>query len=263
MVNTWSKRNFFGPTDSGPHIYRDRNIGMSHAVGSEQGRTVLLVHGASHQGASWRTLQTELTALGIDSVTVDLPSASPDLADLYADAAVIRSAVDALGPVTVVCHSYGGMPTTQALVGATNVERIVYLTAYMPAPGMTLIDLVENDEDDTDWTIDNDETTIRAVDPRALFYNRCSQQVADDALQDLSPHALVSFTQPATVAAWQSVPSSYIVCTDDHAIPASAQRRMAAQADETFTIDSDHSPFLSAPVETAALLAGLIDRQRV
>ena len=34
---------------------------------------------------------------------------------------------------------------------------------------------------------------------------------------------------------------------------------MAAQADEMFVIDSDHSPFLSYPERTAALVATLVD----
>jgi len=68
----------------------------------------------------------------------------------------------------------------------------------------------------------------------------------------------VSFTQPVTRAAWQGIPASYVVCTDDHAIHPDLQRRMAAQAEEVFVMDSDHSPFLSYPRETAELLAGIV-----
>ena len=102
---------------------------------------VLLVHGANHRRSSWRFLQGALAERGIHSVTVDLPTSSPALADLHADADVIREAVARHGATVVACHSYGGMPTTEALVGNTSVERIVYLTAWMPRPGMSLLDL--------------------------------------------------------------------------------------------------------------------------
>ena len=225
-------------------------------------QTVLLVHGAGHRGSSWRALQGALAGRGIRSVTVDLPSASPALADLHADADVIREAVLRHGATIVVCHSYGGMPTTEALVGNASVERIVYLAAWMPRPGMSLLDLSDNG-DDADghdlWQLSADGTTIGATDPTTLFYNRCSPAVAEAAIRDLAPQSFASFTQEVTGAAWHTIPATYIVCEDDNAIAPDLQRAMAAQADEVFVIDSDHSPFLSYPERTAALVATLVD----
>ena len=224
--------------------------------------TVLLVHGANHRGSSWRALQDALAGRGIESVTVDLPSASPALADLHADADVIREAVARHGATVVVCHSYGGMPTTQALVGNTSVERIVYLTAWMPRPGMSLLDLSDDgDDDDSElhWQLSADESTIGASDPATLFYNRCPPDVAEAAIRELAPQSFVSFTQAVTGAAWHTIPATYIVCEDDNAIAPHLQRAMAEQADEVFVIDSDHSPFLSFPQRTAALVATLVD----
>jgi pimeloyl-ACP methyl ester carboxylesterase len=40
------------------------------------------------------------------------------LGDMRDDAAAIRAAIDAIGgPVVVVSHSYGGVPSTQAAAG--------------------------------------------------------------------------------------------------------------------------------------------------
>ena len=54
------------------------------------------------------------------------------------DADVIKRAAEMLiaqgKEVVVVCHSYGGTPTTQALVGV-DVKRIVYLTVIVPRVG--------------------------------------------------------------------------------------------------------------------------------
>ena len=225
--------------------------------------TVLLVHGANHRGSSWRALQGALAGRGIHSVTVDLPSASPALADLHADAQVIREAVARHSATVVVCHSYGGMPTTEALVGNTSVERIVYLTAWMPRPGMSLLDLSDDGNDDPEgedlWQLSADGATIGATDPTTLFYNRCTPDVAEAAMRDLTPQSFASFTQGVTGAAWHTIPATYIVCDDDNAIAPDLQRAMAAQADEVFVLDSDHSPFLSYPERTAALVATLVD----
>ena len=221
---------------------------------------VLLVHGASHRSSSWHLLERALAARGIRCATVDLPSASPELGDLHADVEAIRSALDAVPahePVTVICHSYGGMPSTEAVAGSSSVSRIVYLAAYMPDAGETLLDLVD-EGDDSDWAISDDGLTISAVDPARLFYNRCPPAVAAEAIRNLAPQSLASFEQSVQDAAWRDIPSSYVVCTDDRAIPPHVQRRMAARATTTTSIDSDHSPFLSMPDRLADLLVELL-----
>jgi hypothetical protein len=41
------------------------------------------------------------------------------------------------------------------------------------------------------------------------------------------------------------VPSTYIVCDQDRAVPPEMQRWMAERAGRVLTYDTDHSPFLS------------------
>ena len=53
------------------------------------------------------------------------------------------------------------------------------------------------------------------------------------------------------------MPSTYIVCTDDQILSVSAQEQMAANANRTIRIDSDHSPFLSCPRTLAEVLSGI------
>ena len=78
----------------------------------------------------------------IDVHTVTLTSSGDDpaaLRDMYADAEVIAQAAAAIdGPVVVVAHSYGGIPTTQALPYARNVRRIIYLAAFQLHAGESL-----------------------------------------------------------------------------------------------------------------------------
>ena len=85
--------------------------------------SLLIVPGAWHKPDHFRALVDELS--GIDVHTVTLTSSGDDpaaLRDMYADAEVIAQAVAAIdGPVVVVAHSYGGVPTTQGLPNARNV----------------------------------------------------------------------------------------------------------------------------------------------
>ena len=54
-------------------------------------------------------------------------------------------------------------------------------------------------------------------------------------------------------------PRAYIECTDDNALPLKMQRKMQAAlpCDPVITMDSDHSPFLSAPADLTAHLIAL------
>ncbi len=77
---------------------------------------LLLVHGAWHGSWCWDLLVPELVARGWTPSAVDLPSASGSPgAGVREDAEVVREAIAALsGPVTVLAHSYAGVPVGEA-----------------------------------------------------------------------------------------------------------------------------------------------------
>jgi pimeloyl-ACP methyl ester carboxylesterase len=66
-------------------------------------------------------------------------------------------------------------------------------------------------------------------------------------------------TQPLTNAAWRAVPSTYVVCEQDQAIPPFAQEAMAKRAETVLRMDAGHSPFLSHRQELAGLLRPILD----
>ena len=103
--------------------------------------SVLVVPGAWHKPDHFRLLVDELS--GIDVHTVTLTSSGDDpaaLRDMHADADVIARAAAAIeGPVVVVAHSYGGVPTTQAFRQAGNVARIIYVAAFQLLAGESLV----------------------------------------------------------------------------------------------------------------------------
>ena len=64
---------------------------------------------------------------------------------------------------------------------------------------------------------------------------------------------------PCTYAAWRDVPSTYLYCLQDAAIPIEIQKAMvegtaSGTGIKTETVDASHSPFLSKPDEVTAAI---------
>ncbi|MEE6257859.1 alpha/beta hydrolase [Plantactinospora sonchi] len=222
--------------------------------------SLLLVHGAWHGPWAWQPLIEQLA--DIDVHTVTLPSSGHDpaaLGDLYEDAAVVKAAVAAInGPVTVVAHSYGGAPVTEALDAADNVRRIVYLAAFQLDVGDSLFSSAGGVAPPW-WEVHEDATLkaggyIRALRPLETFYGDVDPETAEEAVSRLGLQSSASTEQPVTRAAWHTIPSTYIVCEADNALPPFAQEIMAKRAERVRRMNSAHSPFLSQPAELAALI---------
>ncbi|HEY3613217.1 MAG TPA: alpha/beta fold hydrolase, partial [Gaiellales bacterium] len=104
------------------------------------------------------------------------------------------------------------------------------------------------------WITSEDGRTILPDDPLHTFYADCPPDVAARAAAAIAPQRKDAFRQELRAAAWQSVPSTYVVCMRDNALPPAAQERMSERAGTVSHIDSSHSPFLSRPAEVAAII---------
>lgn len=231
---------------------------------------VLLVHGAWHGAWCWSATQAELDRLGVPSWAIDLPGhgLSPEpLGDLDADAACVAAALTAIGEdVVLVGHSYGGGVITAAatrhLAAGGTVGHLVYLTAFVVADGESVGGLAASlPREDVGLGAAmqrHDDGTI-SIGPPALaadvFYGHCSSGAAAAAFARLSRQTAASFAQTVSGDPRATTPSTYVVCTDDRAIHPNHQRTMAKRCGETVELATDHSPFMSMPAETAALLA--------
>ena len=66
------------------------------------------------------------------------------------------------------------------------------------------------------------------------FYHRCFIEEADWATARLRTMPMSVLTAPPPVSpAWQFLPSTYIVCTDDRILSRTAQEQMAGNAGRT------------------------------
>ncbi len=232
-------------------------------------RTVLLVHGAWHGAWCYAALQSELDRRGVPSLAVDLPGHGASLlplGDLYGDAQLVADTLATIeGPVVLVGHSYGGAVIGEAATRhPDNVDHLVYLTAFcldtgeallpynnsLPPAYVPLGDGIRPSEDGTRSTVDPAVCV-------AAFYAQCPPGVAEAAIARLCPQPFDTFLQPVTGAPWKTIPSTYVRCTLDGAIPISSQDVMAARCGAVVTLETDHSPFASMPSETADIIAAL------
>lgn len=227
----------------------------------------LLIHGAAHGAWCWRDVIPALAALGHDALAIDLPSHGADptplaqvTLDAYADA--ILAALDA--PAIVVGHSMAGFPISLAAERAPErFQRLVYLCAHTPWPGMTLSEMrklvpeqpliaaIRRREDGLSFDFD----PALAGD---LFYHDCPSEALAFAQAHLCPQAIAPSETPVSLGArYASVPRCYVVCKADRALPPGLQRKLAARfsLDDVYEMDSAHSPFLSQPEALADLLA--------
>jgi pimeloyl-ACP methyl ester carboxylesterase len=218
---------------------------------------LLLVHGAFHGAWCWNRLEPELERLGIAPETVELPFTSTE-----DDVAAVRSAIDSSDEgVAVLGHSFGGAVISAATVAGGrpygSTTSLIFLTAFMIASGQS-VDF-SGAPGMADIQIGEETASIGAEVAESVFYNRCSSEDADWATAQLrTMPTSVLIAPPPPSPAWQVVPSSYIICTDDRIISPSAQEQMAENADTACRIDSDHSPFLSCPRELAEILSGIV-----
>jgi pimeloyl-ACP methyl ester carboxylesterase len=200
-----------------------------------------------------------LARRGLRVATVDLPSCGRDaarLSDLEGDTRAVRLVLDRLeDPVVICAHSYGGAPVTAAAAGHEGVRRLMYLTAFMPDVGESCSAITGGSL--PSWCIVRDDGTF-IIDPAAaadILYGDCDPRIRELAISRLVPQLTVTSVQAVCAAAWRTIPSTYVVCTLDRAIPPAVQRRLAQRAAETVELTSSHSPFFSHPEAVASLIA--------
>lgn len=233
---------------------------------------ILLVHGSCHGAWCWRDLLPELRALGHTPRAIDLPGHGDDptpvndvTLDSYADAVLAAST-----PQTVVVgHSMGGFAISAAAQkNPAAMARLIYLCAYVPAPGMTLADMrkqapsqplmpaVRMADDGKSFTLDPTMT-------EALFYNDCPPGAAEFAIPRLCAQAIAPTTValPDTRRA-ESLPRSYIRCMDDRTIPPAYQVTMTQDwpDEDVYEMATGHSPFLTDPARLARIIETILSR---
>ena len=99
--------------------------------------TVVLVHGAFAESASWSGVISRLSDQGVGVVATPNP-----LRSVSTDAENVRRATEGIGgPILLVGHSYGGAVITEAAVDNPAVVGLVYVAAFAPDHGENALQL--------------------------------------------------------------------------------------------------------------------------
>lgn len=235
----------------------------------------VLIHGAWHCGWCWAKVTPLLQRAGHKAVAPDLPGHGLDTTPTRAVtlAKYVERVCDVLEaesePVVLVGHSMGGRVITQtAEQRPERIRKLVYLTAHIPRNGESAAPLVNGEnlqarmQSFRELSADGKHTTFKPEHLREVFYNDCSDEDAAWAQALLAPQAVepLSAKLSLTEGRFGTVPRAYIECTLDNAIPLALQRQIVANTpcQQVVTLETSHSPFMSAPVPLAEALLALV-----
>ncbi len=215
---------------------------------------IILVHGAWADGSSWSAVIEQLQANGYKVTAPQFPLTS--LADDVARLRQVLALQD--GPTLLVGHSYGGQIITALGTDAPKVAGLGYIAAFgldegeslgaLLSQGPTPAALVHQfvDKRGFVWLSEEDFVNHFAadVDPVKARVMYAVQQ----------PLAATAFNQVMGVPAWKSLPSWYLIATDDQALPPAAQRLFAKRMGATvIEIPSSHVAMVSHPRDVVRL----------
>jgi pimeloyl-ACP methyl ester carboxylesterase len=229
---------------------------------------VVFVHGACvKDGAWWWRATAELLAgRGVASEAPALPScgeagATPDAEGpgLAEDVAAVREVLTAGDePIVVVAHSYGGIVTAEAAAGVDTVRHLLLVSSYLPEVGQSLSSFGgEEPAPFLDLDPEGGTFTVRLDALAETFLQDCAPEIQREAVDKTARQSLAVLGAPVGAAAWQQVPSTYLVCAADRGTPADRQREFAAKAGNVVELDSGHHPFLSQPAALRDLVLSL------
>lgn len=234
--------------------------------------TYVLVHGAWADESAWGFVRNEL-AKNANVVVVNLPAHGIDLtaSNQVSLADYVKTVTEAInaqqGKVILVGHSMAGVVVSQVAENIPNkIDKLVYVSAYLPKNGEDLLSLSKTDTQSKvggalEFNADFSEAKIK------------KEMIADAVCADcpdFMKEVLVKYhkAEPAKplgekvtlTAKFNKVPKYYIHTTKDNAVGYDLQKRMVktnGTITKTFEMTTSHLPFVVNPTEFVKILNGL------
>src|SRR5260370_2067851 len=205
----------------------------------------VLVHGGFSGAWIWLPLMDSLREAGhlveafdLAGMGDDHTSASEVSLDSYA-ARVCEVRAASSEPGIVVGHSMGGIVATQGAARCPErVAALVYVAAFLPKDGQSLLDLTKLPECDGEQVLANvvveGEPPVAVMPPAAsrhALYGSCAEDVATWAIERQCPQPVSPLPIAVSIplGALNGIDRYYVLCTRDRAIPPPLQRRMIAE----------------------------------
>ena len=238
------------------------NPGPANAASSVAKPTIVLVHGAFAESASWNGVIDRLLAKGYPVIAAANP-----MRGVRIDSAYVASIIDSIpGPVVLVGHSYGGVVTTNAATGKRNVKALVYVAGLATAEGETASMLVGRFPGSTLGPTLAPPTPLSDgnKDLYILQSKFHAQFAADVPTRDAAvmaatqrPIVAAAFDELSGPPAWKSIPSWFIYGSRDKNIPRVLQPFMAERASAKGIVEvngASHVVMTSHPEQVAKMI---------
>ncbi len=222
--------------------------------------TIVLVHGAWADSSSWSRVVRRLQSDGYTVRVVPNP-----LRSLGTDSAYLAGYLQTIpGPIVLVGHSYGGAVVTNAATGNPNVKALVYVDAFAPDEGESVVQLASAKPGSAlavadpstifsftpfpDAAPGDVELTVLPKVFRTAFANDLPRAQAAVLAATQRPVALFALNAPSGVPAWKTIPSWYLAGTIDRVLPIAEQRAMAVRAGSHLVrVRAGHLSMISKP----------------
>jgi pimeloyl-ACP methyl ester carboxylesterase len=244
----------FGYAQQSPESSRDN---FNRSV-----KNIVLIHGAWADGSSWSKVIPLLEAQGYHVIAAQLPLTSLEDDDAATQRAIARITKAYPGPVLLVGHSYGGVVIGDTPGNDPNVAGLVYVAAFAPDSGESALSLLDT------LSPVSPLTPFLEFDAAKQFVTISPQGVAVAFAQDLSKLEQITLTAtqgptsgadltatPTVTPAWRTKPTWFIIASQDKAITAPLEKRMAERMNATtITLPTCHVAMLQEPLRVAEFI---------
>lgn len=236
-------------------------------------KTYVIVPGAWQAPFAWQYVKTNLEKNGNKVIVVELAGHGTDQTlpqnismDVYRDKVI--TAINGLsGKVILVGHSLGGVVISAVAEKIpAKIEKLVYIAAFLPVSGQSLLDLAMTDptsELGQSLAFSSDKLTIDMPHEKIadIFIQDGTADIKSLVVTNYRIEPSIPFTEKVTLtsANYGSIPKVYIKTLQDHAVTPDLQKRMITAADvkAVYQLNTSHSPFLSKPDSVAVLLTNI------
>jgi pimeloyl-ACP methyl ester carboxylesterase len=243
---------------------------QAQKANNKNSSTIVLVHGAWSDATAWQAVVPLLQAQGHEVIAVNLPGHGTDATSFanislqtYVDA--VKNAIGDRKNVILVGHSMAGLVISEVAEQIPGqIKELVYLAAYLPKNGESLLSLAKQDADShvgKYLQIDqaNGSANVAKDGVIDVFAADAPVQVGEYLTNNIKPEPLAPLATPVTLteANFGSVKKVYIHTTEDHAVSFTLQNTMVknnGHISKEYSLPSSHTPFISMPDKLAAIL---------
>ena len=234
--------------------------------------TYVLVHGAWADESAWGFVRNDL-AKNANVEVINLPAHGADntwgnLVSLNDYVKTVANAVNQQsGKVTLVGHSMAGIIISQVAENMPNkIDKLIYVSAYLPKSGEDLLSLSKQDAQSKvgtalEFAADYKTASIKKDMIAPSVCDDCPQYMKDVLVKYHRAEPAKPLGEKVTLTAkFAAVPKYYIHTANDQAVGYDLQKMMVKKngtIKQTFVMNTSHLPFVVQPQAFLDILSSI------